>query len=92
MPWMSEKEFIRLVDAESEYVKKNISLHAENVQLKDRIKFLTGYDSDVDGLQAENERLKKALEKIKVEAGRLEDYPVPQQICQAVANQALKDQ
>ncbi len=34
-------------------------LQAENKELQEKVKFLTKYDADVDGLQADNKRLKE---------------------------------
>ena len=48
--------------------------------------------SKVDELRTENTKYKDALEEIIIESGDMDinHWPVPQQSCQAIANNALK--
>lgn len=50
------------------------------------------YGCEIKQLQAEVSRLKEALEKIDTESGdvNISNWPAPQQICQSIAQQALK--
>ena len=49
-----------------------------------------GLTMKVRQLQAENKGYKKALKKIITESGKIINFPAQQQVCQAIAQLALK--
>ena len=57
-------------------------IKAELATANETTKFLEGYDSDIDGLMAENKRLRDALSKISVCHGYSE--------CPNIARRAIK--
>ncbi len=74
----------------SNLIKVLLKLQAENKELQEKVEFLTKYDADVDGLQAENAWLKEALKKYGQHSKVCRTRP-PCDIYSCGLEQALKD-